>query len=130
MSNSATESVRQYLDAMEARDLPRARALLAPDFRMIFPGAVQLDSLEALIEWSKPRYQYARKTYEGFDETATRDASPSSERVVYCFGTLSGRWNDGRDFSGIRFIDRFVVLDGLLADQRVWNDMAEVLIKI
>ncbi len=130
MSKSATQLVRQYLDAMQARDLPRARTLLGPGFRMTFPGAVQLDSLEALIEWSKPRYQFVSKSYEGFDEICTPDGSPTSERIVYCFGTLSGRWNNGQDFSGIRFIDRFVVLDGLLADQRVWNDMAEMSMKI
>jgi hypothetical protein len=33
----------------------------------------------------------------------------------------------GEKYSGIRFIDRFTVRDGKLADQMVWNDMAEVL---
>ena len=45
--------------------------------------------------------------------------------VVYCFGTLSGEWLDGTPFAGIRFIDRFTLRDGLLADQTVWNDMGE-----
>ena len=35
-------------------------------------------------------------------------------------------WPDGAAFSGIRFIDRFTVADGKLADQTVWNDLAEV----
>ncbi len=48
-----------------------------------------------------------------------------SGAVVYCYGTLNGEWPDGTQFSGIRFIDRFVVKDGLLEDQRVWNDLAE-----
>jgi hypothetical protein len=29
------------------------------------------------------------------------------------------------EFDGIRFIDRFLVVDGLLARQEVWNDLAE-----
>jgi hypothetical protein len=45
--------------------------------------------------------------------------------VVYCFGTLYGEWSDGTPFSGVRFIDRFTIKDGLLTDQRVWNDLAE-----
>jgi len=45
--------------------------------------------------------------------------------VVYCHGTLSGEWPDGSAFSGIRFIDRFTVRAGKLADQTVWNDLAE-----
>ncbi len=125
MSKSATQLVSEYLDAMESRNLPRARALLGAEFRMIFPGGVELDSLESLVEWSKPRYLYVRKTYERFDESSPADDTQSSERIVYCFGTLAGRWNNGQDFAGIRFIDRFVIKNGLLADQRVWNDMAE-----
>lgn len=115
--------VRAYLDAMEARDLPLARSKLGAGFSMLFPGAVKLDSLEALVEWSKPRYQFVRKTYERYDEGSSPDAP--EERIVYCFGTLSGRWLDGRDFAGIRFIDRFVVRNGQLVDQKVWNDMGE-----
>ena len=45
--------------------------------------------------------------------------------MVYCHGTLQGRWLDGSAFSGIRFIDRFLVQGGLLARQDVWNDLAE-----
>jgi len=45
---------------------------------------------------------------------------------VYCYGTLSGEWLDGRAFADIRFIDRFTVVDGKLLDQTVWNDLAEV----
>lgn len=117
---SATRLVRDYLDAMEARDLSGARNLLAPGFVMVFPGDVRLETLEALVEWSRPRYQFVRKTYEHYDEAAT---DQPGESVVYCFGTLSGQWLDGRPFAGIRFIDRFVVRDGLLTDQKVWNDM-------
>jgi hypothetical protein len=35
-------------------------------------------------------------------------------------------WPDGTPFEGIRFIDRFTIRDGKLADQLVWNDIAEV----
>lgn len=89
--NKAEEIVRQYLAAMERRDLAAARALLAPGFHMVFPGARRFDTLEALVEWG--------------------------------FGTLNGELLDGSSYSGIRF----TVRDGKLADQNVWNDMAEVL---
>ncbi len=106
---------------MERRDLELARAFLAPGFTMTFPGGVRMTSLEDLIEWSKTRYRRVEKTYERFDEIADAD-----QTVVYCFGTLSGEWLDGRSFSGIRFIDRFTVKDGLFVEQLVWNDMGEV----
>ena len=97
--SKAEEIVREYLAAMERRYLAAAKALLGPGFHMVLPGARRFDTLEALVEWASARYRSARKTYE----------------------------LDGSHYSGIRFIDRFTVRDGKLADQNVWNDMAELL---
>jgi len=118
--NAAENTVRDYLAAMEARDLGRAQRLLAPGFTMEFPGPVRMQSLDQLLAWAKPRYRFARKSYERYDTCAADGAT-----VVYCFGTLSGEWLDGTPFSDIRFIDRFTLRDGLLLDQTVWNDMGE-----
>jgi hypothetical protein len=116
--SAAEKVVRQYLDAMERRDLAAAKALLAPGFFMLFPGGKRYESLEALVEGARGRYRSAKKSYERFD---------SAGDVVYCYGTLYGELLSGQAYSGIRFIDRFTVRDGKLVDQRVWNDMAEVL---
>jgi hypothetical protein len=123
MQTDPTTTIRAYLDAMERRDLAAAKSMLAPGFHMVFPGARRFETLEALVEWAKPRYRRAQKTYERFDVAPQPDGSS----VVYCFGTLFGELNDGTRYSGIRFIDRFTVRDGKLADQMVWNDMAETL---
>jgi hypothetical protein len=112
--------VRDFLAAMEARDLDRARMVLADGFEMHFPSAPPMYRLEELVAWSKPRYRAVRKTYDGFD-TAARDGTT----IVYAFGTLHGEWLDGTRFAGIRFIDRFEIVDGSLTRQDVWNDMAE-----
>ena len=114
--SKAEALVRQYLEAMERRDLAAARDCLAAGFHMTFPGGQRFDSLEALVAWAKGRYRSARKTYERFDTAGD---------VVYCFGTLYGELLDGTPYSGVRFIDRFTVKDGKLVDQSVWNDMAE-----
>jgi hypothetical protein len=53
--------------------------------------------------------------------------SNEKEYVVYCFGTLPGQWNDGRLFKGIRFVDRFQIVEGKLKPQRIWNDTTEAL---
>jgi hypothetical protein len=110
--------VRQYLDAMERRDLVTAKSFLAPGFFMVFPGNKRFDSLEQLVASAKGRYRSANKVYE---------KTEISGNSVYCFGTLFGELLDGTPYSGVRFIDRFTVKDGQLADQMVWNDMAEVL---
>jgi hypothetical protein len=115
--SKAEQVVRDYLAAMERRDLAAAKALLAPGFFMVFPGNRRFDSLEALVEWAKGRYRSARKTYDAYEV---------SNDSVFCFGTLHGEWLDGKPYAGIRFIDRFTVRDGKLVDQQVWNDLAEV----
>ena len=122
---SAADIVRAYLAAMEARDLAVAQALLAPEFTMQFPGPVTFTKLAALIEWAKPRYRFVHKRYERFDEAPIADNTAAGGAVVYCYGTLAGEWPDGTAFAGIRFIDRFAVVNGLLAGQTVWNDLAE-----
>lgn len=121
---NGTTIVKGFLETMEARDLVRAKAMLAPGFAMTFPGDARFESLEELVAWARPRYRWVKKRYDRFDEVPA--AAPGGESVVYCFGTLYGEWPDGDAFENIRFIDRFTIRDGKLADQRVWNDIAEV----
>ena len=95
--------------------------MLTHDFEMTLPGAVMFHELKQLIDWSRFRYKSIGKTFKKFN-----DMSNEEKTVVYCFGTLSGQGNDGRLFEGIRFVDRFQIVDGKLKSQRVWNDMAEM----
>jgi len=117
-----SDVVRQYLTAMEARDLTRAQAMLADGFSMTFPGTAPMTSLDQLIAWAEPRYRFVTKTYDGFDALQSEDDAA----VVYCRGTLSGEWPDGKAFDSIRFIDRFEVINDKLTRQDVWNDIAEI----
>ena len=121
-SDPAVDLVTRFLRAMEDRDLPRAAAMTAADFVMIFPGGRHYRTLKDLVAASSGRYRSIAKTFERFDAM-----SDGANTVVYCFGTLNGEWPDGTRFAGIRYIDRFTVRDGKLQDQRVWNDMGEVL---
>mgnify|MGYP001104135549 CR=1 FL=1 len=114
--------VMDYLAAMEARELEKARVMLGDGFTMTFPGTASMHTLEELIEWSRPRYKFVTKTYEGFD--AMQGAGDAA--IVYCRGTLQGEYHDDSTFEGIRFIDRFEVTGGKITKQDVWNDMAEV----
>lgn len=117
---TAIDLVRRYLAAMEARDLAAARALLAPDFVMVFPGGVRFRALAELLAWAGPRYRHVRKVYERTDAASSADGI-----AVTCFGTLEGIRLDGTGFAGIRFCDWFLVRDGRLVRQEVWNDMGE-----
>jgi phenylpyruvate tautomerase PptA (4-oxalocrotonate tautomerase family) len=116
----ASEQVRLFLAAMQARDLELAQSFLAPEFCMCFPGGVRLTELQALVAWGRQRYSKVSKHIEQVDEAWT-----PTHAVVHCHGTLYGEWPDGQAFEGIRFIDRFEVKNGLLHRQDVWNDLAE-----
>ena len=113
--------VQDFLTAMEARDLTKAKANLAADFEMCFPGVAKMTSLENLIQWAKSRYNFVTKSYVGFDTLQ----SPDEAAIVYCRGTLFGEWLDGTSFNDIRFIDRCEIINGKITRQDVWNDIAE-----
>ena len=123
MKASAPEdTVRGFLTAMEARDLQAAQSFLSPRFSMEFPGGGSMHTLDELIDWAKPRYRSVAKRYDRFDVSDDGDG----KSVVYCFGTLSGVWTNGEEFTDIRFIDRFSIEDDRIVDQKVWNDLGEV----
>ena len=83
--------VRDYLAAMERRDLAAAKALLAPGFGMVFPGDRRMGTLEELVESAKRRYRRALKDYERFDVASGANGTS----VVYCFGRLRGELLSG-----------------------------------
>ena len=114
----AIKVVSTYLNAMEARELAMARTLLAPGFTMVFPGGATFTTLDELIAWAKPRYRFVRKVHQRCDAALAADGV-----AVTCQGTLEGEWIDGRSFRCIRFCDWFLVRDGLLVRQEVWNDI-------
>jgi hypothetical protein len=95
--------------------------MLGDGFQMVFPATQPMTQLSELIDWSKGRYKFVKKTYDGFDAMHS-----SGVAVVYARGTLYGEWMDGTPFDGIRFIDRFEISAGKIMRQDVWNDMAEV----
>ena len=115
----ASQVVRRFLELMQARELAAASSCLAPGFQMFFPGAQVMHRLDQLVEWSRTRYLSVAKTFDRFDESWTDDGT-----IVYCSGSLHGVWLDGTAFDGIRFIDRFEVVNGLVTRQDVWNDLA------
>jgi hypothetical protein len=119
---NASELVRHFLALMQARELPAASTLLAPDFVMHFPGHTAMHTLGELVNWAKGRYASVAKDCERFDESWADGFT-----VVYCSGTLHGVWLDGSTFEGVRFIDRFEIADGKIRRQDVWNDLADTL---
>jgi len=119
---TAVELIRRYLVLMEERKLDEAAAMMAPGARILFPGGAVRTSVHEIAAGSARRYARIGKHFERFD--ACPGDAPD-ETIVYSLGTLHGAWSDGAAFSGIRYIDRFVVKAGRIVSQEVWNDAAE-----
>jgi phenylpyruvate tautomerase PptA (4-oxalocrotonate tautomerase family) len=112
---------QNYLTAMEQRELETARSYLSDNFVMTFPGTAEFSSLEQLVEWSRSRYRFVKKTLDSVTVAYEMEGAQ-----VFVVGTLAGEWPDGSAFENVRFIDKFEVRDDLLVRQDVWNDLAEI----
>lgn len=119
-SEQAEAFVKRFLRTMEARDLEAAEAMMAPGARITFPGGKVYSSQREMVEASRGRYQWVKKTFDRVDSFTEDDG-----QVVYVMGTLHGVNRHGLPFSGVRYIDRFRLKDGLIVQQDVWNDLAE-----
>jgi hypothetical protein len=119
-SEEAIDLVKRFLRTMEARDLEVAETMMAPGAKITFPGGKLFSSQREMVEASRGRYQWIKKT---FDQVDVHGADET--QVVYVMGTLYGLNRHDVSFSDVRYIDRFVIKGGLISQQDVWNDLAE-----
>lgn len=119
MSTPPLEMVREYLVASGERRMEEAGRYLDTAAIIIFPQG-RFGNLHEMAEAMKGRYLSIGKTHETWDVS-----TDESEIVVVTTGTLNGVNTHGIAFDGVRFCDRFVIRNGLIAEQHVWNDLAE-----
>jgi hypothetical protein len=114
----AGKLVWDFLTLFAEQRYAEANAYLAPGCTMLFPGGAAFTDCTALPQRSAKIYRWVKKAFERIDEIAVAEGT-----IVYNSGTLYGEWLDGAPFAGVRYIDRFVVRDGRITDQKVWNDL-------
>jgi hypothetical protein len=117
--DEAVEFVTTFLSLVEHRNLDEASQYLAGGVEIIFPGGRRFTNLDEQVASSSKRFTTVHKEFERFDVVAE-----SHVVVVYAIGSLSGTDAQGREFSDVRFVDRFTIVDGLITEQAVWNDFA------
>ena len=115
---AAGQLVWDFLTLFAERRYAEANAYLAPDCQMLFPGNVVFTDCTEVPVRAASIYRWVKKVFERFDEHQTPEGT-----VVYNYGGLRGEWLDGELFAGVRYIDRFLVRDGQIVDQKVWNDL-------
>ncbi|MBO4205678.1 nuclear transport factor 2 family protein [Micromonospora echinofusca] len=117
----AVRLVDHYLQLCEDRRLDEAGRFLAPQARLVFPAGREYSSLAQMAAGSAGTYRWVRKHR---DRYLVGDAE--GRVSVTSLGRLYGEWLDGTSFDGIRYADVFVLDDGLIAEQHVYNDLALV----
>ncbi|MFZ9751701.1 MAG: nuclear transport factor 2 family protein [Candidatus Nanopelagicales bacterium] len=116
----ATALVDKFLQLNEDRDIEAAQAMMAPGCRIEFPGKREFASLADMVANAKGRYNWVRKHRDRYFV-----GSNGNQTVVTSIGTLYGENLSGVAFEGIRYVDVFVIEDGLIVEQMVWNDFGE-----
>lgn len=117
--------VERYLTLSMIPDPEAAAQLAAPGFRLIFTGGRRFDSPAQSAAFNARRYKWVKKRFLRTD--AAHDPETGAVRI-FNTGYLYGEWPDGTAFATNRYIDIFIVKDGLISETQVWNDSAEILL--
>ena len=119
-SDKDLQAVKDYLDASMAPDPERAARHVANPFLVRFTGNRHFDTPGGPTSFNAARYKWVKKRIERYDVVPGE-----GETIIYSLGCLYGEWPDGTAFDHNRYVDRFVVRDGLIVETDVWNDSAE-----
>jgi len=122
---TAAEVVDEFLRLIMIPDPLAARRFTAPGLRIRFTGGRAMGDPSECTAFNASRYKWVKKRIERTETVARSSACVDGEEVVYSLGTLYGEWPDGTPFEGNRYVDRYVVRDGLITQMDVWNDSAE-----
>ena len=118
------ELVDEYLRLLMIPDPAAARRYAAPGLRIRFTGGRAMSDPAECAAFNAGRYRWVKKRIER-TETVVAQPQACDDVIVYSLGTLYGEWPDGTPFEGNRYVDRYVVRDGLIVQMEVWNDSAE-----
>ncbi|MDB5802665.1 MAG: hypothetical protein JWL63_3604 [Rhodocyclales bacterium] len=115
-------TVEEFLRVIMIPDPEGARRFTSPDIRIRFTGGRAMSDIAECSAFNATRYAWVQKRFERTEVVA---GASRAEAVVYSLGTLHGEWPDGTPFEGNRYVDRYVLRDGLIVQMDVWNDSAE-----
>jgi hypothetical protein len=125
-SNLAADVVNEFLRLIMIPDPEAASRYTSPNMQILFTGKRAMRAPAECTKFNASRYKWVKKRIERTETVLFNpEADKLGDTVVYSLGTLYGEWPDGTPFEGNRYIDRYVVRDGLITHMDVWNDSAE-----
>lgn len=113
------KAIDHFLQLNEDRDLEAASRFFAPGATLHWPGGVVYDGLASMVGAAAGRYEWVRKHRDTYAVGTDEDGSV----VVTSRGRLYGVNLQGVPFEDIRYVDVFVIVDGAIVEQHVWNDL-------
>ena len=123
---TAAEVVNEFLRLIMIPDPAAASRYTAADMKILFTGKRAMREPADCTKFNASRYKWVKKRIERTETViATTQEAARGETTVYSLGTLYGEWPDGTAFEGNRYVDRYVVKNGLITHMDVWNDSAE-----
>lgn len=125
VAHQAAQIVDRYLKTLMIPDPVGARAFIAPDLEIIFTGGRLMHDPAECAAFNASRYAWVKKNYERIE---VMSGATQEQAIVYSLGTLFGAWPDQIPFKDNRYIDRYVVKNGLITHMSVWNDSAEIIL--
>jgi hypothetical protein len=128
-TQTAGEIVDKFLRLVMIPDPDAARRYTVPGLRIHFTGNRLMNDPADTTAFNKARYRWVKKRIERTEtvarSTGANSAGSDEGDIVYSLGTLYGEWPDGTPFEGNRYVDRYLVKNGLIVQMDVWNDSAE-----
>jgi hypothetical protein len=116
------EIVEEFLRLMMVPAPLEAQRYTSPELKIWFTGGRAMAQTSECAAFNAQRYAWVKKKFACTD---VAQGTTDNEAIVYQTGTLYGAWPGGTPFEGNRYIDRYVVRDGLIVEMQVWNDSAE-----
>ena len=118
--------VNEFLRLIMIPDPAAASRYTDPAMTIIFTGKRTMRVPADCTKFNASRYKWVKKRIARTDVVMpSAEEAALGETVVYSIGTLYGEWPDGAPFEGNRYVDRYVVKNGLITQMDVWNDSAE-----
>jgi hypothetical protein len=125
----AAEVVNEFLRLIMLPDPLAASRYTAASMQIVFTGKRAMREPAECTKFNASRYKWVKKRIERTEVVMpTPQQAAGGETIVYSLGSLYGEWPDGTPFEGNRYVDRYVVRDGLITQMDVWNDSAEWLL--
>lgn len=122
---TAKAVVETFLHLSMVPDPEGAAAHVSENLELTFTGGRRFSGPADATAFNAKRYKLVKKRFLRTDAALDEE---TGDVHVYNTGYLYGAWRDGTPFDGNRYLDKFVVRDGMIVKMDVWNDSAEILL--